>query len=1045
VALAAGEKVPEPSSLHNNTIDSGVHDDPELKSKDLDAFGVAPLPATAGIGNPIALAAGEKVPEPSSFHNNTIDSGVHDDPELKSKDLNAFGVAPIPATAGIGNPVHLEPGEAVPHHSTLTSNTVDSSVKLDKASYEKSDSGAPQLPPVLTPGSEQEAFGAKSVFGLGPAVGGTFIPESSLPMGEKAVSDVGPMVSSVAPQSTTNELAGQQPILARGVPEVVAESHEQAHVSPEAAANPEAVQDKSELENELKQKVSPEAAISSVAPQSTTNELAGQQPTLPRGVPDVVAESQEQAHVSPEAAANPEAVQDKTELENELKQKVTEEPAAAESSGVPQVVEESQEKADVSPEAAANPEAVEEKAQVEDELKQKVPEQPATASSGIFGNSERGITGAIAGGALAAGGAAAAGAFALRQKATETTGKDPVAALPKSVQDALPESIVGGNTTSADTNTSDLPKPATAPSETPSNNERGITGAIAGGAATAGGAVAAGAFALRQKATETTGKDPVAALPKSVQDTLPGSVVGGATTSANTDAAGLPLAPATVPHVVEESQERAHVEPEAAANPEAVVEKADVEEELKQKVPEAPATAESGLLGKSEAGLLGNSGSGLLGSSGPGLLSGIDSNKGVAGAVAGGAVAVGAAAAGGAYALNQKVHETTGTDAMSKLPKSVQDSINNMNSKGTTAPETTSTAPSTAIPNAAISQDPSLPQQTAIGEGVTVPSEVNAPKAASGVPEEVIHSQQEAHVSPEAAANPEAVLEKKAMEQELQSSVKPVEASGEPAPTVTAATSAIAPIAASSTSASGAPQISNAAPVSPVSPISMENTTPSTGANAIPIGKEVAPVNPAISIPGIPTGLAETTNLEPTTSAGAINLPNGKEVAPTNPDNVNVVGVPAGLANTTSSLPTTAATGSKELNASADTPARTAVQQSLAAPEQAKPLDSRDVSPMSRVATKNHPDGSESGPVVTDGVTSTTVPTETKPAAPATPTKPVGSRPEASNNTPSKRASVLDRVKNTPESTKTSGAASGSESQKKRRSFFGRIKDKLTK
>jgi hypothetical protein len=1027
--------------LHNNTIDSGVHDDPELKAKDLDAFGVAPLPATAGIGNPIALAAGEKVPEPSSFHNNTIDSGVHDDPELKSKDLNAFSVAPIPATAGTGNPIHLEPGEAVPHHSTLTSNTVDSSVKLDKASYEKSDSGAPQLPPVLTPGSEQEAFGTKSVFGLGPAVGGPFIPESSLPMGEKAVSDVGPMVSSVAPQSTTNELAGQQPILARGVPEVVAESHEQADVSPEAAANPEAVQDKTELENELKQKVSPEPAISSVAPQSTTNELAGQQPTLPRGVPDVVAESQEQADVSPEAAANPEAVQDKTELENELKQKITEEPAAAESSGVPQVVEESQEKADVSPEAAANPEAVEEKAQVEDELKQKVPEQPATASSGMFGNSERGITGAIAGGAVAAGGAAAAGAFALRQKATETTGKDPVAALPKSVQDSLPESITGGTSTSADTNATELPKPVTDSSETKGNSEGGITGAIAGGAAAAGGALAAGAFALRQKATETTGKDPVAALPKSVQDTLPESVVGGATTSANTDAAGLPLEPATVPQVVEESQERAHVEPEAAANPEAVVEKADVEEELKQKVPEAPATAESGLLGKSEAGLLGNSGSGLLGNSGPGLLSNIDTDKGVAGAVAGGAVAVGAAAAGGAYALNQKVHESTGTDAMSKLPKSVQDSINNMNSKGTTAPETTSTAPSTAIPNAAISQDPSLPQQTAIGEGITVPSEVNAPKAASGVPEEVIHSQQEAHVSPEAAANPEAVLEKKAMEQELQSSVKPVEASGEPAPTVTAATSAIAPIAASSTSASGAPQISNAAPVSP---ISMENTTPSTAANAIPIVEKVAPVNPALSIPGIPTALTETTNLEPT-SAGAIDLPNGKEIAPTNPDNVNVVDVPAGLANTASSLPTTAATGSKELNASADTPARTAVQQTLAAPEQAKPLDSRDVSPMSRVATKNHPEGSEPGPVVTDGVTSTTVPAETKAAAPSTPTKPVGSRPEASNSTQAKRASFMDRVKNTPESTKTSGAASGSESQKKRRSFFGRIKDKLTK
>jgi hypothetical protein len=39
----------------------------------------------------------------------------------------------------------------------------------------------------------------------------------------------------------------------------------------------------------------------------------------------------------------------------------------------------------------------------------------------------------------------------------------------------------------------------------------------------------------------------------------------------------------------------------------------------------------------------------------------------------------------------------------------------------------------------------------------------------------------------------------------------------------------------------------------------------------------------------------------------------------------------------------------------------------------------------------------------------------------------------------------MDRVKGTPESTKTTGAASGAESQKKRRSFFGKIKDKLMK
>lgn len=720
------------------------------------AFSVNPIPASAGMGNPIALAAGEKVPESSTIHTNTINSTVHDDPELKAKDTEqTISAAPIPATGGIGNPIKLAPGEEVPHHSNLTANTIDSNVKLDKESYEKSDSGAPQLPPVLTPGGESEANGKKSVFGgIGAATTPAFIPESSLPMGEKAVSDVGPNMSSVAPQSTTNELAGQQPIEPRGVPQVISES---------------------------------------------------------------------------------------------------------------------QEKADVAPEAATNPEAVQEKTQVEDELKEKVSEEPATSESGAFGKSEKGVTGAVVGGAAAAGTAAAAGAAALRNKTTETTGKDPVEALPASV-----------------TGTSDKP----------------------------------------------------------------------------TDAAGLPIEPSTVPHAVEESQEKANVAPEASANSEAVVEKADVEDELKQKVPEEPATSESGLLGKSE------------------------SNKGVVGAVAGGAAAAGTAAAAGAYALRQKTTEQTGTDPVSKLPQSVQDSINSMNSKGTTAPAVTPTPASTLD----TSKDATLPQQTAVGEPVTVPAEKNAPSAVSGVPEEVTTSQKEAHVPAEAAANPEAVQEKQAVEKELKSELKPVEASGEPAPTVAAATTATAPAATTS----GAPQLSEPASVSP---ISMENEKPSNGTTVAAVGAGAAGVGAAA------VGATALTNKT-----------NDTDVA-----------------------------GSKELNAPAGAPAKTEVQDKLAAPEQQTPLDSRDVSPMSRVATKNHPEGASSGPAVTTGVDSENVPAESKPessTAETTASKPVGSRPDVSNSTPQKRGSFMDKLKGTPESTKTS-TTTGGESQKKRRSFFGRIKDKL--
>ncbi|KAK6431251.1 hypothetical protein LTR95_012589 [Oleoguttula sp. CCFEE 5521] len=306
---------------------------------DSQAFSANPLPAAPGAVNPTQTVPGDKVPEASTLHNNTLTSNVHDDEELKKQDQGsekAFGVAPLPATGGASNPINLPAGEKVPDASTITRNTLTSNVKLDMESYEKSDSGAPMLP-AFTPGLEREAAGG-SIFGM-PSAGGagsTMIPESGLPMGDKAVSDLGNM------GPTT----------------------------------------------------------SSVAPQSSTNELAGQQPIEPRGVPSVVSESQQTANAEPEAAANPEAVQEKSALEQELKQ--------------------------------------------------KVPEEPATASSGTFGSSERGATGAVAGGLAAAGAAAAGGAYALRDKTTAATGTDLAGVLPKSAlrttKEILSEARVGNET-----------------------------------------------------------------------------------------------------------------------------------------------------------------------------------------------------------------------------------------------------------------------------------------------------------------------------------------------------------------------------------------------------------------------------------------------------------------------------------------------------------------------------------------------------------------------------------------------------------------------
>ncbi|KAM3425060.1 hypothetical protein BST61_g7027 [Cercospora zeina] len=334
-------------------------------------FSINPIPASAGIGNPISVPAGEQLPDQSTFNNNTIASTVRDDPSLKSStDDQTVSVAPLPATSGIGNPITLAPGEKVPDSSTFTSNTIHSNVKLDKASYENSGASVPAVPETSANDSDAAASAA-IVGGLGPQTT-NMIPESSLGMGEDAPAPIeGQAISSVGPTSTTNQLAGQVPLEPRGVPEVVKESQHEAGVSPEASANPEAVAEKKETEAELKDKIGkPEdqtssaiggalggaaagagaAALGAAAvARQKTHEITGTDPvsvlpasvqktvdenTKPSGgdttrtaadaVPIEVKESQKEAHVAPEASANPEAVHEKADVEKELLQKVPE-------------------------------------------------------------------------------------------------------------------------------------------------------------------------------------------------------------------------------------------------------------------------------------------------------------------------------------------------------------------------------------------------------------------------------------------------------------------------------------------------------------------------------------------------------------------------------------------------------------------------------------------------------------------------------------------------------------------------------------------------
>jgi hypothetical protein len=379
----------------------------ETPQTEAQSFNIAPIAATAGLGNPIKLAPGEPVPHSSTLTDNTVDSTVSHDKDGE-QEAQAFGVAPIPATAGAGNPIHLAPGEPVPHPSTFTSNTVDSTAKTDAASYAKADA-FPVLPDLgLTPQAERDDKGG--MFGL-PPVMGNMVPESSLPMGvdAKTEQDTGVTIQSAAPTSTTAALAGAVPKESRGVPEMVSDSRKEAGFAPEATSNPIAVLDKKEVEQELKDEVpeAPAAADNSYASQISSHagvaaasvaatatagaglftaavynakekavEATGLNGSATaEGVPSVVSESQKEAHTGPEASANAEAVHEKSQVEQELLSeipKTTESGVSAPAIAIPAVVSESQKEAHVSPEAAANTEAVAEKKAMESELLHEV-------------------------------------------------------------------------------------------------------------------------------------------------------------------------------------------------------------------------------------------------------------------------------------------------------------------------------------------------------------------------------------------------------------------------------------------------------------------------------------------------------------------------------------------------------------------------------------------------------------------------------------------------------------------------------------------------
>jgi len=316
---------------------------PETPANEPAAFSVNPIPASEGAGNPVKLAPGEAVPAPSEVTPNTVSSTVHDDEELKAADAaqeQTFSVSPIPATAGAGNPIKLAAGEPVPPASEITSNTVASTATTDKKSYENGtavaggEAKAADLPPaknLIPESSLPMGEGGVGTYDAGPTI-----------------SSVGPNSTTVGlaaavplEKDTRNE-----------VPEVVTVSQEEAHFPPEASADPEEVREKSEVERELLGEVpiarvtSDEThgeadtykvvgtvrkvpSLTAVLPESA-HPPAESEDEVSMAAPRVVRRSISEARASPEAAAYAEEIGEKAEVEAQLLRRVPTSEAAGE-------------------------------------------------------------------------------------------------------------------------------------------------------------------------------------------------------------------------------------------------------------------------------------------------------------------------------------------------------------------------------------------------------------------------------------------------------------------------------------------------------------------------------------------------------------------------------------------------------------------------------------------------------------------------------------------------------------------------------------------
>ena len=284
--LAAG--VPKESSSHarnESTASDAYGNHPETPFHDAQEFSVNPIPATSGAGNPINLKPGEKVPHPSTITEDQVDSNVTLDKESyenagapRSQQADAFqggmfGVPPV----GKG----LIPESSLPMGANgssekdmgpmIQSAGAGTSTAALAANVPKEPRGVPEV----VSKSQHEAGFAPEASGNREAVTEktamekeleNVVPEEPATSESTAIGGASRIPPSVQ-QSITSMNKGVP--IAPDVPDVVQESITESHQSPEAAGSSTMVGEKAAVEDELLKEVKPTSATGEPAPSSS--------------------------------------------------------------------------------------------------------------------------------------------------------------------------------------------------------------------------------------------------------------------------------------------------------------------------------------------------------------------------------------------------------------------------------------------------------------------------------------------------------------------------------------------------------------------------------------------------------------------------------------------------------------------------------------------------------------------------------------------------------------------------------------------------------